>query len=238
MRLISTNTYSILIRKLFKHTNQINNMFNETLNVTTTIINNSWTYIKIDFVNRAIDILRAPFENYNMLWMLLPLLATAILLEIYFGRYKDEELGWNTAVGNSLVLLFVAIDLFRHTYEQSGLTLHNTLFSGDIKIVISLVIFVFAILLLLVDFFHILPKKIAYAISSPIYINIMGLMGVIIVYSNNIPLDWTTLVACLCIMLIFTGITYLLYFLIPSYKTPLQRILTIEDIDKSYRKDK
>ena len=34
-------------------------------------------------------------------------------------------------------------------------------------------------------------------------INILGLIGIIIVYSNNIPLDWTTFAACILLIMIF-----------------------------------
>ena len=206
-------------------------MFNETINITTTIFNNSWTYLKTDFFNRSIDILHAPVENYNMLWMLVPLLATAILLEVYFGRYKEEELGWNTAFGNALLLVFVSTDLFRHTYEPLGLSVKDAILSGNIKIYIAVAIFVFGLVMLFIDFFHVLPKKYAYAVSSPVYINILGLLGIIIVYSNNIPLDWTTFAACMMLLVIFTLITFMIYLLVPSYKAPLQRILTLEDVE-------
>jgi hypothetical protein len=166
-----------------------------------------------------------------MLWMLLPLLATAILLEIYFGRYKEEELGWNTAFGNALLLVFISTDLFRHTYEPLGLSMKDAIMSGNTKILIAVAIFIFGLMVLFVDFFHVLPKRYAYAASSPVYINILGLLGIVIVYSDNIPLDWTTFAACTVLLGIFTLITYILYFLVPSYKTPLQRILTVEDVE-------
>lgn len=213
-------------------------MLNETIQGVSIVANDSLTFLKTSFLNRLLDIVHAPFKNYGMLWMLVPLLVTAIMLEIYFGRYKDEELGWNTAVGNSLILLFVAIDLFRHTYEPLGISIKDALFIGNTKIIIAMIVFCFGILLLLVDFFHILPKKVAYALSSPLYINILGLMGIIIVYSENIPLDWTTLAACLLLMIILTGITYVLYLIMPAYKSPLQRIFTIEDSENYNEKSK
>lgn len=160
-----------------------------------------------------------------MLWMLLPLLATAILLEFYFGRYKEEKLGWNTAFGNALVLIFVSIDLFRQTYEPLGITIREALFSGDAKITISIVLMCVGLLLLIINFFHFLPERVAYAFSNPIYINVIGLLGIIIVYSKNIPLDWTTLAASITILLLFTGLTYLIYLIVPSYHPPIQRII-------------
>jgi len=169
--------------------------------------------------------------------MLLPILTTIVFMEFYFGRYKEEELGWNTAYGNALVLLFVSIDLFRHTYEPLGLTLKEAIIIGNPKIIISLIIACFALLLILIDYFHFLPKKIAYIFSSPAYIHIISFLGVIIVYSKSIYLDWTTLFACFTILIVLFLLAELLYFIVPSYTPPLKRILTVDDLE-TYRKNK
>jgi len=165
--------------------------------------------------------------------MLLPLLATLVLMEFYFGRYKDEELGWNTAFGNALVLMFVAIDLFRNLYEPSGQTLLQFVTTvTDIKAIIPIWIAAMALILMFIDFFHFIPKKIAYILSSPIYINLIGLLGIIIVYTNLIPLDWTTVFACAVLFIIANLITLVLYYIIPSYKPTISKILTVDDIEK------
>jgi hypothetical protein len=218
-------------------------MFNETISSVTIFVSNSWNYLLTDFYTRTTEILSAPFQYENMLWMLLPLLATLILMEFYFGRHKDEELGWNTAYGNALVLLFVAIDLFRKLYEPSGETIQGFIFTTDnIKIIIPLGILILGFILVFVDFFHFLPKRIAYTISSPAYINLIGLLGIIIVYSN-ILLEWTTVFACVIIFILANLISIVLYYIIPAYKPPLHKILTAEDIEKyaekkSKKKDK
>lgn len=196
------------------------------------------TYIVQELWPRILNILRAPYENTSMLWMLIPILLTLVFMEFYFGRYKEEELGWNTAFGNALVLLFVAIDLFRRLYEPSGKTLEEFIAIGDIKIIISLVVLGLSLLLMLIDFFHILPKKIAYVVSSPGYINMIAALGIIIVYSTGIPLDWTTLFAAFIVFVLVNLFGYILYFIVPSYKPPLQRILTVDDIESLQKKSK
>jgi hypothetical protein len=208
-------------------------MINETISSISAISNTTWNYLSTDLFNRGVDIVEAPFYTSNMLWMLLPLLATLLLMEFYFGRYKDEELGWNTAFGNTLVLIFISIDLFRHLYEPSGQTVLQFISTAsDIKVIVPLVIAGLALLLMLVDFFHFLPKKIAYIVSSPAYINLMGLLGIIVVYSHKVPLDGTTVFACAIIFIIANLISLLLYYLIPSYKPTISKILTAEDIEK------
>jgi hypothetical protein len=154
-------------------------------------------------------------------------------MEFYFGRYKEEELGWNTAFGNSIVLLFVAIDSFRHLYEPSGQkVLEYIATASDIKIIVPLFILLLALVLMLVDFFHFLPKKFAYVISSPTYINLLGVFGIIIVYSNSVPLDWTTIFIFFIMFIIANLISLGLYYIIPTYKPTISKILTVDDIEK------
>ncbi|MGV8086418.1 MAG: hypothetical protein ACP5N1_02185 [Candidatus Woesearchaeota archaeon] len=218
-------------------------MFNETISTVSTLTNNTLTYISQDLYNSGKDIITAPFNNHNMLWMLLPLLATLLLMEFYFGRYKNEELGWNTAFGNALVLSFVAIDLFRNlygSYEKDILQFIIT--TSDIKILIPIVIASLALILIFIDFFHFLPEKVAYALSSPVYINLIGLLGIIVIYTNGILLNWTTLLACTIIFIFVNIITLGLYYIIPSYEPTISKILTIKDLEevsnkKSNKKD-
>jgi hypothetical protein len=207
-------------------------MINETIQGGSAAVHASLNYLQYDLLKRITDIFNAPFKITNMLWMLLPLLATLILMEFYFGRYKEEELGWNTAFGNALVLIFVSIDLFRHVYDPVGGVIFSFLYAGHAKIIISIVVFLFGILLLFMDFFHFIPKKVAYLLSSPIYINLISLFGIIIVYSDNIPLDWTTLCAFIIIFAFANVAAQIIYWVVPSYKPPLQRILTVEDVEE------
>ncbi|HYD03695.1 MAG TPA: hypothetical protein VEC16_05345 [Alphaproteobacteria bacterium] len=190
-------------------------------------------YLSNDLYTRGVDIVFAPVNTPAMLWMLLPLLATLFLMEFYFGRYKDEEMGWNTAFSNAIVLVFIAIDLFRRLYEPTGLGVTEFIATGtDIKIIVPLWIMLLAIILLFINFFHFMPKKLAYIISSPAYINMVGLLGIIVVYSKDIPLDWTTIFACAILFLAANAIALLLYYLIPSYKPTISKILTPEDVEK------
>jgi hypothetical protein len=207
-------------------------MLNETISTAGSIINITSHYITDELYTGGINIITAPFNNNNMLWMLLPLLATLLLMEFYFGRYKDEELGWNTAFGNALVLCFVAIDLFRHLYGSSTANIIEYILTiNDVKIIIPLVIASLAIILIFIDFFHFLPEKIAYALSSPAYINLIGLLGIILIYTDSILLNWTTIFACVIIFIMVNLITLVLYYIIPKYEPTISKILTIKDVE-------
>ena len=64
-------------------------------------------------------ILKAPSLVPEMWWIITPLFVTFLVMTFYFGVYKREELGWNTALGNTIVLMFVAIDLLRTVYHYT-----------------------------------------------------------------------------------------------------------------------
>ncbi len=166
---------------------------------------------------RCIEIVYAPTIYKEMIWIVSPLLLTMVLMEFYFGRYTDEELGWNTAFGNSLVLIFVSIDLIRYLYNSNNLLFFFNVVDMSIfsKNVVVFVVIIIGFLLVLLDFYHALPKKFAYGISSKSPINFLALIAIILVYSN-ISLDWITGVAILFLAIIVYILVAIIYFLAPK----------------------
>lgn len=152
---------------------------------------------------RIIEILSAPFEIKEMLFILLPLLVILIVIELYFGKYRYEKMGWNTAVGNSLVLFFVGMNLLNFLYGQ-GLFLQE-----QPKTTLAFIVVVESLFLLFINFFHIFPQEITFGISSPLILNFFGAASIIMVYSS-LPFDYFTLAAFL---VIFIGLFLLIRFL-------------------------
>lgn len=156
---------------------------------------------------RSLFILKAPLDNPDMFWLLIPLILTMLLLEFYFGRYKEEELGWNTAFGNSLVLIFISVSLVRHLYT-------NSLWNETNIIVVSALI-TFGLLLTIIDFYHLLPKEIAYNISSKIPLNFIAYVAIILVYID-LPIDYITASAFISILLLIFIIVGIIHFVTPK----------------------
>ena len=155
-------------------------------------------------VEKAIELLEQPFLNTEMLWILLPLLATMFLIELYFGRYKKESLGWNSAVGNSLVLFFVAVNLFSYLYRNDLLLsvsfIAPAMFMQALsQSLITFFILLESILLLTLNFFHLMPRNLAFGVSSALIINFIGVMAVILVYSGL----FINIITLLAIILLF-----------------------------------
>ena len=159
--------------------------------------------------DRFIEILLAPINYKEMLWIAIPLVLTLFLTELYFSRYKLEELGWNSAYGNALVLIFVAVDIFRYLYN------HNLLENMSIKLAIALTVSALGIVLTMLNFFHILPENLAYGLSSKLPMNFIAYIALILIYSK-IPVDSTTLIASLGLLVTMSAVIILLRSLIPA----------------------
>ncbi len=159
---------------------------------------------------RMIEIISSPINNPEMLWLLAPLLLTLFLMELYFGRYKEEELGWNTAFGNVLVLIFVSAYLANHIYQ-------NALITDPIKVSIAATVIFMGLILMLIDFFHLLPKKIAFQISSKLPINYMAFVAIILVYTD-IAIDRFTTIAFFLILIALSIFIGLVHVLIPKVR--------------------
>jgi len=126
----------------------------------------------------------------------------------YFEKYKDERPGWNTHVANSLVLLFVSVILFRSIYnlDEAGLINFINYLS---KFIVSLIILLIGIIILLLNFEHFLPEKIAKYISSPLTLNLIAYVVILYVYSD-IQNGWGIFISLLIIFLLLITILNLI----------------------------
>jgi len=163
---------------------------------------------------RSLEILYSPLSNLEMLWLLIPLIANLIFLEFYFSRYQREELGWNTAYSNALVLIFIAVMLAKHLYET------GTLYTDQLKFTIIAIVILTGITLTLIDFFHWLPERIAFKISAKVPINYIAFIAIILVYTN-IPLNWLTFWAFVTILIALLIIIGVIHFITPKVRENL-----------------
>jgi hypothetical protein len=196
---------------------------NATLNATVSFTDQIMSYSIGELIPRIMQLLSAPINNTNTLWMILPLLTMLLLMEFYFGRYSKEELGWNTAVGNSMVLVFVSIDLIRFLYGDTNSLVAITPDDLKVKTFIAACVAIGGIWLLIVNFFHIFPKGLAFFISSSLPINLMAYLAIILVYSSEthpIILDKTTFLSVIVIFLLLQGVFEIIKFLEPKSKLP------------------
>ncbi len=165
-------------------------------------------------LTRLQELITAPYFYPDMIWMVTPLVITLLIMHFYFGRYSKEELGWDSFVGNTLVLFFVALDLLRHIYNVEPADPLNFIFY-PIKTMVALIVAVEAIMLFFADFFHFLPKKLAYLVSAPLSVNLTAYVATVVVYSD-VPFNIATLYAALILFfmlfIVLNGMKLLLHF--------------------------
>lgn len=169
--------------------------------ITQTLIPTVW--------DRLVELLSAPAVNPQMIWIIAPLIVTLLLMTFYFGKWTREEIGWNTAIGNSIVLLFVSIDLLRYVFNLSipGSIINYEL--HPISTIICIIVAVEAITLMLTSFFKALPKSVTFFLCAPLPVNLQAYLAIVVVYTN-ITLDWFTLLAVIVLFVVLYFIVKLL----------------------------
>ncbi len=156
-------------------------------------------------IERFISLVQAPFTNEVMLWSAIPLVLATLFMTLYFGKYGKEELNWDSAFGNTMVFLFVSIDLLRHIYYTHGEGSFEILFSNTFYASIAISLGIVGVLLMIVTYYHLLPKKLALFLFSAAPVNVCVYVLMTIVY-NNVSPDLVTLVAGLLLFGIIFGI--------------------------------
>lgn len=179
-----------------------------------------------------------PWQSGDTLWMILPLILILVLIHLYFGRYKTEELGWNTALGNSISLLWICVILFRYFFETSDLTkvfVEEALLE---KFILLALMAAWVLLLVFFNFFHVFPKRAAFMISSADGIYVMAYILIALV-GGDIPLNRDTILASIVLYLLVVGILQFLKFLVPpaeEVKKELEKEEKEEMHEKAARK--
>lgn len=151
----------------------------------------------------------APMKNMEMLWSVIPLIISFIVLQLYFGRYKEEELGWNTAVSNSLIWLFVGANLMRYLYSTGGVSIN------DPRTMVSLSVIGLGFVILFLNFNHLWPEGLAFTLSSALIINYHAFISILFVYTN-IPMDSVTVLAATALFVVLVVLDLIVRIIEPE----------------------
>lgn len=133
--------------------------------------------------NRTEFFLRVPLDNQEMLPTLLPLMAGAILMELYFGKHKQESLGWNTSVGNAAIWMTTGITILM---TETGLSQPEMRATYALIALGGFVTFM--------DFFHIWSSSVAFIVSSSAMVYTLA-YTLVVVIKSSIAVNQTTLKA-------------------------------------------
>jgi len=205
----------------------LNETINATINITTNVTANiTYTgniyadsvirYFDFTIIPRLIDIVTAPVQNLDMIWIIVPLVGALVLMQLYFGRNPTEKLGWNTAFGNSIALLFVCVNLLNHLYNTFGWSAFQFEWaSPNLKTIIALGVGAIGILGMFLDLLHWWPERLAFFIGSSIPINLIAYMAIVLVYSDLVPIDRVTFITGLFFFIILLVVFKVFKFLVP-----------------------
>ncbi len=162
--------------------------------------------------DRTVELVLAPINNIDMLWVAIPFFIATLFMTMYFGRYKKEELGWNTAFGNTMVFVFVAVAIIREMYIQGGETF-DAIFAGGLYSALAAGLIGVGFLLMFFTYFHLLPKRLAFFMFSapPINVSVYAVMS--LVYAN-VAADHITALAAFVLLICILIIAKILQFLI------------------------
>lgn len=168
----------------------------------------NYDFIDLVFV-RIFELLLTPKTSEAILWTIAPLIFFLVMSQMYFGRYKTEPLGWNSAYANTISLVWVTAILLRHldvTYGLENITTDTILFNYFALVcALGLMILTIAVL----EFYHKMPKNLAYIVSSSLPTNIIAYF-IIIIIMGKITIDLPLFFACI-ILFIFFSIIFTFY---------------------------
>jgi hypothetical protein len=138
-------------------------------------------FVSEQALEAAVMIARAPIQHTEILPSLLPIILGAIVIELYFGKYSKERLGWNSSVSNSIIWLATGLNLyFTETFS-------TTLEKNATFLLIGMGGFVGAM-----DFFHVWPKNLAFLASAPTVVYLLAYVTVVAV-KTPIPVNEVTI---------------------------------------------
>lgn len=120
----------------------------------------------------------------DVFWNVFPLILCTLLIIAYFSRYKNEREGWETYFSNSLVLVFVSLNLLRYIYNLDIPNAGNY-FVYPMKSIAVLLLLSIGALFMKFNFSHLLPERYTKIASSPLTINSIAYAVILYVYSTG-----------------------------------------------------
>jgi hypothetical protein len=140
---------------------------------------------------RFIELLHAPANEPAMLWFAIPLIFSTFMITLYFGRYRKEELGWNTAFENTMIFLFISFDLVRRMYNSTIPGSWDNILGSSLYLPITVGLALVSIVSMFLVYYHLLPKRLAFVMFSKLPINI-GIYVVMSIVYAGVAADWIT----------------------------------------------
>lgn len=156
-------------------------------------------------LSRFWQLLNVPLNNHEILWAAIPLLIATFFIVTYFGKYRKDHIGWNDAFGNSMVFLFMAINLIKEMYYQNGVGSITNILSNKIYLPVTIALIIVGSGFMVLTYYRKLPKSVAFFMFSAPTVNSTVYVIMTIVYAN-VPADIITVIAAM----LFLGLIWVL----------------------------
>jgi len=157
------------------------------------------------------EIIIAPTKDASIWWLLTPIIFFWLIIEIYFGRYKTEKLGWNTALGNGLSMFWVVIISSKSLFNKD-----LELFSFDKTIFIFAIAF-YALFIIVISFTHKIKESVFFLIASPSAIYYLSAIAVLWIHDLLVLNRWI-MIDLILLYIIILIIETILKKIIPTAK--------------------
>lgn len=122
------------------------------------------------------EIFSSPLKDPSIWWLLAPIILFWFVIEIYFGRHKNERLGWNTALGNGLSMFWIVVISLKVLFEGQ-LGLHNL----D-KLVFVIFIALYSIFVIFISFTHRIKEGLFFLVASPTMVYYLSAIAILWIY--------------------------------------------------------
>lgn len=169
-------------------------------------------YFQEDVFQTAIQIILGPVHQPDLIPTLMPIILGGIVLELYFGRYEHEELGWNSSVSNAVIWI------------STGLTL---LLTSELVNVLEKTVTYFLIGLGLfigyMNFFHKWSANIAYTASASGLVYSLAYVSVVMIKSG-MPVNSITIQGAVLAL----SMIAIVFQVIKSFETPARDDLALD----------
>jgi hypothetical protein len=107
-----------------------------------------------------VEIFSSPFKDLTVIWVLAPIVFMWLVLEIYFGKHKSEKLGWNTALGNGMTMLWISLNLIKYLFAETPP-------DKWIKFAVMLAFLIYGLMVIFTSFKHKVSEKTAFMVAAP-----------------------------------------------------------------------
>lgn len=110
----------------------------------------------------------------NVWWFLTPVFILWIVMEVYFGQYKGEKIGWNSILANGISFAWINIASFRVLFLEN-----SSAINFQLRLLILSIFLLYSIFIIYTAFTHKLRERIGALLAGPTTIYSLSTISVL-----------------------------------------------------------